>query len=260
MTRRLSPAARAGSAPASVSSEGPRPGAQRLSAAAVEAWRSSTLATALSAPPEDCLDGAREAVIPAGDLVYRIENAHTLFLGVVVEGLARTYTTSAQGRQVTIRYVTDGDVLGLPVVLAPDILAKSMPIAVQALSPCRILRLSPQRFREVVMRDPRNNMWGLFTEFARMLTGSSDMLAENMFLPVHARVARHLVDLAAREGDRLVVRASQQDIADAIGSVREVVSRVVLRLRDEGLIHRDGSLYVIDSPAGLHAVAMASHS
>lgn len=265
VTRRGSPKVRP--APATVETTsppgfGPQQGPQRqtqaLSPAAVQAWRSSSLAAALSAPPEDTLEGAREALIPAGDLIHRIENDRSLFLAVIVQGLARTYTTSAQGRQVTVRYVTDGDVLGIPVVLAPTILAKAMPIAVQALSPCHMLRLSPQRFRAVAMRDPKN-MWGLFTELARMLTGTSDMLAENMFLPVHSRVARHLLDLATREGNRLVVHASQQDIADAIGSVREVVSRAVLRLRDDGLIHRDGFLYVIDSPAGLHAAALSHH-
>lgn len=228
-----------------------------LSPAAVAAWRSSGVARALAAPPEDALEGARESVVPAGEVIYRIENAQTQFLGVIVEGLARTYTVSAQGRQATIRYAGEGEVVGLPVVLAPTVLAKTMPTAVQALSECHILRLSPQRFRDVATRDA-NNMWGLFAELARMLTGSSDMLADNMFLPVHARVARHLLDLATREGGRLVVRASQQDIADAVGSVREVVARAVLRLRDDGLIRRDGALYVIESPIGLHATAASA--
>ena len=49
----------------------------------------------------------------------------------------------------------------------------------------------------------------------------------NMFLPVQARVARHLIDLASLQDDVLVVTAGHQEIADAIGSVREVVSRAL---------------------------------
>jgi CRP-like cAMP-binding protein len=232
------------------------PEARGLSQEAVEAWRSSTLAAALSAPPEDMLQGAFEISIPAGDSIYRLDSPHRLILAVIIEGLTRIYTMSPQGRQVTIRYLSDGDVLGLPVVLAPTILSQGKPLAVQALTPSRLLRLSPTRFREVVRRDPEN-MWGLFRELARSLSASSNMLAEHVFLPVRSRVARHMLDLATRDGDRLVVHASQQEIANAVGSVREVVSRAILRLRDDELIHRDSRVYVIDSPAGLHAASIS---
>jgi CRP-like cAMP-binding protein len=67
-----------------------------------------------------------------------------------------------------------------------------------------------------------------------------------------------MLDLAERDAGQLVVAASQQDIADAIGSVREVVSRAVLWLRDEGLIRRSGRVYVLDNPAGLHAMTQAN--
>ena len=44
------------------------------------------------------------------------------------------------------------------------------------------------------------------------------------------------------QGDRLIARVSQQALADAVGSVREVVVRVLRDLRSEGVIRtsRDG--------------------
>jgi CRP-like cAMP-binding protein len=169
------------------------------------------------------------------------------------------YTTTAQGRQATVRYVADGDVFGLPGLLAPGVVAEGLPLALQALTPCHVLRLSPKRFREIAARDVAN-MWGLFDELARAMVSGHHMLAENLFQPVRSRVARHMLDLAERDGARMVVSATQQDIADAIGSVREVVSRAVLRLRDDGLIHREGPVYVLDDPAGLHLVATRHQS
>ena len=58
------------------------------------------------------------------------------------------------------------------------------------------------------------------------------------FSTVRQRVARHLLDLASeqRNGGRLVARVSQQELADAVGSVREVVFRVLRELRSEGVI------------------------
>jgi CRP/FNR family transcriptional regulator len=78
------------------------------------------------------------------------------------------------------------------------------------------------------------------------------MACNNVFLSVRQRVARHLLDLAVQEQPAgLVVHASHQDIADAIGSVREVVSRVIRELRTEGLVTRSGDTIVLPNPAGL---------
>jgi CRP-like cAMP-binding protein len=66
-----------------------------------------------------------------------------------------------------------------------------------------------------------------------------------VFQPVRARVARHMLDLSHVDAGQTVVNASQQTIADAIGSVREVVSRVIVQLRDHGIIHRADGHYVI---------------
>ncbi|MDA8237444.1 MAG: hypothetical protein M0T75_06120 [Chloroflexi bacterium] len=47
---------------------------------------------------------------PAGAVVYRDEESPRL---VVVAGLLRVHLTSADGRQVTVRYARSGDVAGL---------------------------------------------------------------------------------------------------------------------------------------------------
>jgi CRP/FNR family transcriptional regulator, cyclic AMP receptor protein len=74
---------------------------------------------------------------------------------------------------------------------------------------------------------------------------------------VRQRVARHLLDLAAREepGRSLVVSATQQGIAQAVGSVREVVARVLRELKAEQLIDSSRTGIHILDPAGLHEAA-----
>jgi CRP/FNR family cyclic AMP-dependent transcriptional regulator len=72
---------------------------------------------------------------------------------------------------------------------------------------------------------------------------------------VRQRAALHVLDLASTQqgpGGALVARVSQQELADAVGSVREVVARVLGDLRGAGLVtsHPDG-VHVLD-PAGLH--------
>jgi CRP/FNR family transcriptional regulator, cyclic AMP receptor protein len=231
---------------------------RQLGPDAIAAWRSSELATRLAGDPDDMLEDAFELRVPAGRLFHRVDGPPAFTLGVVVSGLARVYAMSSEGRQATIRYITAADVFGLPFVLAPELFGEgSLVWRVQALTDCHIVQLSPSRFRKVVARDAAN-IWPLCTEMARTMMGTYDMLTENLFQPVRARVARHMLDLAERDAGQLVVTASQQDIADAIGSVREVVSRAILWLRDEGFIRRSGRVYVLDDPAGLHAMTQVN--
>jgi CRP/FNR family transcriptional regulator len=65
----------------------------------------------------------------------------------------------------------------------------------------------------------------------------------------------HLLDLASsQQGPRgpLVAHASQQELADAVGSVREVVARVLRELRLAGLVATLPDGVRILDPTGLH--------
>ncbi|HEX3804674.1 MAG TPA: helix-turn-helix domain-containing protein [Solirubrobacteraceae bacterium] len=59
------------------------------------------------------------------------------------------------------------------------------------------------------------------------------------------RVAGELVDPAQSVGGAPALSASYQDLADALGSVREVVGRIVSAFREEGLVERRGSKVVL---------------
>ena len=69
--------------------------------------------------PEDVaerlLAGAIRITVPAGALIYRDGESPRVI--VVMSGLLRVFLRSVDGRQVTVRYVRDGDVAGLLLVL-----------------------------------------------------------------------------------------------------------------------------------------------
>lgn len=214
-------------------------------------WQVCALRRALGENADWLLADAREEVFQVGEVVYGAGRPPFI---LIVEGLARVYCCSPQGRQATIRYATPGDVVGLPFVLAPQLTANHEDLAVQALSWCRVLHFSPSTFRRVAESDARC-MWPLFGELAESMVAAERLLSQNVFQPIRARVARHMLDLSEKRGDRLVVPASQRDIADAIGSVREVISRIIVQLRDDGLIRRGDGVYVIIDPEGLQTAA-----
>jgi CRP/FNR family cyclic AMP-dependent transcriptional regulator len=97
--------------------------------------------------------------------------------------------------------------------------------------------------------------WLMAQEVTRRLYDTLEALAGNTFGSLQQRVARHLLDLAAsrQQGQGLVVRVTQQELADAVGSVRPVVARIIRELRVEGIITTSSDGIVILKPSELHA-------
>jgi CRP-like cAMP-binding protein len=221
------------------------PGA-RLSPEAVDAWRASFLGASIPSVGEPLLDDAHEQHLLADETL----TGDGSLMCVVVSGLLRLYAASPAGRQVTIHYLSAGDVLGVPSAMSPARVA-ALGLHLRAVMPTHLLHVSPQRFRALVARDPAVAVAVADKIVDDMLVGQR-LLVENVFLSVRQRVARHLLDLAVREDGVLVVRATQQDLADAIGSVREVVARAVMRLRELGLLRRMPHGLIVCDPAGLH--------
>jgi CRP/FNR family transcriptional regulator len=184
--------------------------------------------------------------IAAGSVVYR--EGESARLGLVVEGLVRVYLTSPDGRQITVRYARPGGVLGIATtVIGP------VDVGVQVLTPTSLLVLNVDRVRRLGQSDAAF-AWALADELGQRLTGVLAAFAGSAFGSVRQRIARHLLDLAAEQqlGPTLVARVTHQELADAVGTVREVVARTLRDLRDLGLIEtrRDG-IVVLD-PAQLH--------
>jgi CRP/FNR family transcriptional regulator, cyclic AMP receptor protein len=65
------------------------------------------------------------------------------------------------------------------------------------------------------------------------------------------------MDLARWQNGSLVVDAGHQEIAAAIGSVREVVSRTLVGMREEAILDRRGGQTLLLDPARLHSIATA---
>jgi len=202
-------------------------------------------------PPEvrDGLHAEGErADYPAGTTVYRAGSDPRAAL--VVRGLLRVFLTSAEGRQVTVRYARPGDVLGIAVLVGGP-----ASTSVQAVEPSSVFRISARTLTEAARRDPQVS-WAIAEELNRRLYEVLEQTAVNAFGSVRQRVAAHLLDLASAQQHprgRLAARVSQQELADAAGSVREVVARVLRDLRVAGIVATTTDSVVILDPARLYA-------
>jgi CRP-like cAMP-binding protein len=197
-------------------------------------------------------DRAHQIDAPPKTVLYpETEQVRTAHLVLVVDGLVRVYRTSRSGREVTIRYARRGDILGLP-----SVVAQASPAAAQAVIPTRVVAMSAEVLRSRAQRDSQL-AWAMAEEMAGSLFNIQERLAHNVFAPVRSRVARYLLDVATPAGDSHVATASYEDIAGAIGTVREVVARTLAGLRDDGLIRRTEEGIALIDLDGLHAAAQS---
>lgn len=204
-------------------------GPGELAALARDGLRGGFLAALPPAAAERLLAEAIRINVPAGAVVYREDEEPQLL--VVVSGLLRIFVSSPDGRQVTVRYARSGDVAGLALVVGGP-----APMSIQAMTSTLLVALRTTTLKALLATDP-GVARACAEELSRQVHDLLVDVAEQAFLPVRQRLVRQLLVLAVRGPRRhLVVTASQQELADAIGSVREVVTRTLHQLQEERLL------------------------
>lgn len=203
--------------------------------------------TFLASLPDEARDrlmsGAVVRAFSAGSPIFSAADAPDR-VGIVLRGMARSYLVSTDGRRLTVRFARPGTMIG-------SLTAGRAALSVQSVVDCTILELDRNALRALVIEDGRVGLV-LIGEIARRLEDTYLTLASNTFGSMRERVARHLLDLAteATHTDRLVAPVTQQALADGIGTVREVVARVLRGFRNEGLIATtDGCIEILDLDA-----------
>ncbi|MGH2722585.1 MAG: Crp/Fnr family transcriptional regulator [Actinomycetota bacterium] len=220
--------------------------------------RSAVSLSNLRGVPAELLDelmtGAVRVKIPAGSVTHR-EGEGASHLELVISGVVRVFVTAPDGRTMTIRYCRPGALIGAMSVFANEF---AMPATAQALVDAELLRMSPSVVCRAAERDflVARAFLGELSERARSFVYE---IPGSAFATVRQRVARHLLDLASepgpepgserRPGQELIVQVSQQELADAVGTVREVVVRVLRELRREGAVRTERDRIVIIDPA-----------
>jgi CRP/FNR family transcriptional regulator, cyclic AMP receptor protein len=197
---------------------------------------------------DDLLVGAARVTIRASSVFHR-QGDGAPHLELVVSGLVRVYVSAPDGRTMTVRYCRPGALLGRLSLFTPGF---AMPAAVQALVDAELLALSPAVARRAAAQDVRVTR-AFLREQSERAVGFLYQVPGSAFATVRQRVARHLLDLAAEGGPELAASVTQQQLADAVGTVREVVVRVLRELRQAGVIRTGRDRIVIVDPARLSA-------
>jgi len=201
---------------------------------------------------DELLDGAVVSKTAAGSIAHWALDDEQ-YLELVVTGIIRVYVTAPDGRTMTIRYCRSGELLGAMSLFSDDF---TEPATKQALVDTQLLMLRPAKVRALAERDLRV-AGALLVELSERARNFVNEIPRTTFASVRQRVARQLLDLAATAMDRndadseLAVRITQQDLADSVGTVREVIVRTLRQLRDSGAVRTERDRIVLLDPAQL---------
>lgn len=199
-------------------------------------------------PPQaiaDLVDNGTRFRVSAGSTVRR-EGDDAAHFELVVSGLLRVYVTALDGRTLTVRYCRSGSIMGTASLFASPF---AMPASVQAVTDAVVLGMPPALVRHLSEHDARVAR-ALFNELSERVLSFAAEIPGSAFTSVRQRVARHLLDLASshQSGSHLVAPISQQELADAVGTVREVVVRVLRDFRQEKIIETGrASIKILDA-------------
>ena len=207
--------------------------------------------SALARVPADALNvllaNALRIDVPAGIIIAPPDDIPRV--GVIATGVIRIFRDVADGRTITLRYVGRGGVVGIPTLFASSIAGQ-----VQSLTAVTTFQFASAVWRQAAHEDAR--IACAFLEIVSELVMASAVHSTSDALSsVRQRVVRQLLDIAAerQQGPELVAPVTQQQIADGIGSAREVVARVLRGLREDRLITTGGRGIVVLDPSRLES-------
>ena len=163
-------------------------------------------------------------------------------LHVIVSGKVRVFLSNEDGKEIILNTHGPGESFG-EMALLDDGPRSASVITTEA---SKLAIISKADFEDFLHEHPQTMLKILQQAFAR-LRALTETVSSLALLDVYGRVARLLLQSAEDEdGVRVVKQAmTQQDMANHIGSSREMVSRILKDLKAGGYIETRGKQIII---------------
>ena len=191
---------------------------------------------------------ARQIIVSQGD-----ESAD-LFL--IEKGRLKASAANAHGDEVVLSIMGPGDVFGEMALLD----GQPRSATVEAMEACQLVVIESRAFQALLLEIPSLGA-SLMKVMARRLRELTDRTQDVSLLDVESRLAKIVLALAARFGDRdaagaitITVKLSQQELASMVGATRELVNRRLRHWVQEGFIEQAGGLLVVKREDALKGI------
>lgn len=170
--------------------------------------------------------------VPRGGVVLR-EGENTNAIYFILNGALKVLVSDAEGREVILTILGRGELFGE--MGAIDNHPRSATVI--ATQPSDLVMISKHDFQQI-LADNFEVSLAIMRGLAHRLRLADRKIESLALLDVYGRVARLLLDSAEESGGRRIIHnhVTKQDIAKMIGASREMVSRVMKDLQQQGMI------------------------
>ena len=194
---------------------------------------------------EEIVSGAALRQAPAGAVLFESASPCTGF-PMLLEGRVRVLKSAPNGREVQLYRITPGE----SCLLSSSCLLGGSPYSATGVAETAVtlLALPPPLFHRLLAEHKpfRDYVFGLFSERLADLMSLVEAVA---FHKLDQRLAALLL------GKGELVRATHQGLADELGSVREMVSRLLSNFQDRGWVALGREQIRITDAAALRRLA-----
>jgi len=176
-------------------------------------------------------------------------------LHIIASGKVRIFKTSVNGREQVLAVNQPGE----SVAELPVFDGGVYPASAVAIEETQIAFISQRDFHSYCLEHPQVALKVLSVVGARLrrLVG---IIEELSFTTIRQRLVATLLKLAQTEGAQTAggiefqLPATHQELANQLGTVRELISRNLMRLQAEGLLDVDARRIVVKDIKGLSAL------
>ena len=155
------------------------------------------------------------------------EGDKTDSLYVICSGKVKVEISDEHGKEVILTMLGPGEYFGEMALLD----GKPRSASVVTRGPTELLIISRNDFRDILISNP-DAVYNLLRGLLKRLREANEKIESLALMDVYGRVLKLFVQLAKPKGQKLVIeeKLTHQQIANMIGSSREMVSRILKEL------------------------------
>ncbi|MEN6436498.1 MAG: Crp/Fnr family transcriptional regulator [Anaerolineaceae bacterium] len=195
----------------------------------------------------DCIQKVSyEWTFPPGKGIL-LESEEATAAYIVLEGEVKIFRVAPDGRQQVLTRLFPGEVFNIVPLVQDQSRNQS---SAEAVGNTRLLCLPKEGFHNLMNTCPEfsNAIVKIFANRLQKLTAMVEYLSLHS---VRGRLAQFLISQADKGSS--APKYTQDEIAQEIGTVRDVVGRLLKVFTDEGYIRREGRKVILLDRAGLEA-------
>jgi CRP/FNR family transcriptional regulator len=187
--------------------------------------------------------------VPAGTVMFNERTPCTGF-PLVLGGVVRVVQQYPNGRELQLYRVKPGESC---LVSGSCLLGETAyPASGFAESEVELLIVPPAEFRSLVADDEKFRAF-VFSDFGERMATLMQLVEAIAYQKLDQRLAALLVERG--RGGGATVQATHQALADDLGSVREIVTRLLRSFEDRGFVELGRERITLRDPAALAALA-----